>query len=261
MDTEVSMPSEPPLETRRRALVIGASSGIGAALARKLAREGYKVILLARRKGLLESLQEEINANSNDQRAYSYTHDVGNLDEIPALFQRILKEMKRIDVCIYNAGVMPDVSGDEYTFEKDRQIILVNVLGAIAWLNQAALLFTRMGSGQIVGISSVAGDRGRVGKPVYHASKAALTTYLEALRNRLSRYGVNVLTVKPGVVATDLSGIPQESLMAISPEQAAKDIWRAMRRRKQVVYTPSRWRLIMYVIRSIPSFIFRRMSI
>ena len=255
------MPSEPPLGTRRRALIIGASSGIGAELAMRLAREGYKVVLLARRKSMLETLQEEINANSNDQRAYSYAHDVRDFDEIPALFQRILKEMKRIDVCIYNAGVMPDVSGDEYNFEKDRQIILVNVLGAIAWLNQAAQLFMRMGSGQIVGISSVAGDRGRVGKPVYHASKAALTTYLEALRNRLSLYGVNVLTVKPGVVATNLSGVSPESLMTISPDQAAKDIWRAIRKRKQVIYTPTRWRLIMYVIRSIPSFIFRRMSI
>ena len=260
MNAEVSMPPEQPLETRRRALIIGASSGIGAAIARKLARQGYIVILLARREDLLERLQEEINADTNDKRAYGYTHDVTAFDEIPTLFQRILKEMKRIDVCVYNAGVMPEMSGDEYSFDKDRQIMLVNVLGAIAWLNQAALLFTRMGSGQIVGISSVAGDRGRVGKPAYHASKAALTTYLEALRNRLSRFGVTVLTVKPGVVATDMSG-KSESLMVISPNQVADDIWRALRKRKQVIYTPTRWRVIMWIIRSIPSFIFRRLSI
>ncbi|MBI5054252.1 MAG: short-chain dehydrogenase, partial [Chloroflexi bacterium] len=91
---------------------------------------------------------------------------------------------------------------------------------------------------------------------------AALTTYLESLRNRLTRKGVHVLTVKPGFVDTDmLKASGRSTSMAISPEQAASDIWKAICRRKQILYTPARWAWIMLVIRYIPSFIFRRLSI
>src|SRR5260370_14867305 len=100
---------------------------------------------------------------------------------------------------------MPRVGEDEYAFEKDRQIIEVNVLGAMAWLNEAAPRFARAGEGTIIGISSVSGDRGRRGQPAYCASKAALDTYLEALRNRLRRRGVPGVTVTPGPVDTRMS--------------------------------------------------------
>ncbi|MBI5711969.1 MAG: SDR family NAD(P)-dependent oxidoreductase, partial [Chloroflexi bacterium] len=147
-------------------------------------------------------------------------------------------------------------------FEKDRLMIDVNVLGAIAWLNQAAILFDRLGSGHIVGISSVSGVRGRVVNPGYGMTKAALTTYLESLRNRLTRKGVHVLTVKPGFVDTDMfRATGRAASMAISSDQAAGDIWKAIRARKQILYTPARWAWIMLVIRYIPSFIFRRLSI
>jgi len=107
----------------------------------------------------------------------------------------------------------------------------------------------------------VAGDRGRVGNPGYNTSKAALSTYLEALRNRLSRHGVHVLTIKPGFVKTDMLKAAQWATpFAIEPEQAAADIYRALRKRRQVVYTPGLWRWIMLLIQHIPSFIFRRMS-
>ena len=111
-----------------------------------------------------------------------------------------------------------------------------------------------------MGISSVAGDRGRVKNPAYQASKAGLTNYLESLRNRLTRHGVHVLTVKPGFVDTPMlrkaGGGP---FWVIPPEQAAADIAKALRKKKQVIYTPARWRWLMLVIQHIPSFLFRRM--
>src|SRR5690606_700639 len=111
----------------------------------------------------------------------------------------------------------------------DRKMVEVNLLGAIAWLNQAALRFERAGQGQIVGIGSIAGDRGRVGSPVYNTSKAALHTYLESLRNRLTRHGVNVLTVKPGYVDTVLlAENAKNPFWVISPQQAADQIHKAM---------------------------------
>jgi short-subunit dehydrogenase len=107
----------------------------------------------------------------------------------------------------------------------------------------------------------VAGDRGRVINPVYNVSKAAFSTYLEALRNRLTRKGVHVLTIKPGFVDTDMLKDAPRRTGAISPEKAADLIWKAIKGRKQEVYVPGRWGLIMLVIRSIPSFIFRRLSL
>jgi len=117
-----------------------------------------------------------------------------------------------------------------------------------------------MKKGQIVGISSVAGERGRVGNPSYNASKAALSSYLESLRNRLTRLGVHVLTVKPGFVQTDMVKDAKKLFWVVSPEQAAEDIWKGIRKHKQDIYVPARWRLVMWIIRNIPSVIFRRMS-
>jgi len=252
-------PRATPLRPRRRAIIVGASSGIGAALARRLAREGYTLALLARRIDLLTSLCDEINAAAGETRALAYPHDVTDYDSVPNLLQRIIADLGGLDLFIYNTGISLMVGLKKYDFEKDRRVTEVNYLGALAWLNPVAAMFQSLKSGQIVGLSSVAGERGRVGNPSYNASKAALTCYLEALRNRLSRYGVNVLTVKPGYVNTDMVVGAKGIFWVIPPEQAAADICRAIRRRRQQVYTPARWQWVMLIVRNIPSFIFRRL--
>jgi short-subunit dehydrogenase len=248
------------LDLMPRAVVVGASSGIGEALARKFAWEGYQVALLARRKKALESICADINQHVNGTFAHPYPHDVTQYDKVPALFQRILRDLKSIDVLVYVAGVQYSFGFSEYDFEKEREMVEVNLLGAMAWYGQAAILFERMGRGHLVGISSVAGDRGRVGNPAYNTSKAGLSTYLEALRNRLTRSGVHVLTVKPGFVQTKLLVHAATTFGVISPEKLADDVYRAIRRRRQVIYAPKWWRLIMLIIQHTPSFIFRRMS-
>jgi decaprenylphospho-beta-D-erythro-pentofuranosid-2-ulose 2-reductase len=239
------------------ALIIGASSGIGAALAREFARNGLRLALVARRQDLLEGLARELNT----VEVRCYAHDVTHYDEAPGLWQQILQDFGRVDIVVYNAGVMVPVGPEDYDFGVDRRMVEVNVLGAMAWLNPVALTFSRGGRGQIVGISSVAGDRGRVGAPGYNTTKAALSTYLEALRNRLTRRGVRVLTVKPGFVQTDMLKGAAKTFWVISPEQAAKDIVQAIRHRAQVIYTPARWGLVMSVIRHIPSVVFRKLKI
>jgi len=238
------------------AIIVGASSGIGEALARKYAKEGYQVALLARRAERIEKLAAELGAD----RARAYPHDVTQTAEAAPLFQRILADFGRVDVLIYNSGLLVPVGLNEFNFEKDRQMVEVNVLGALAWLNPAAQLFEAQQSGCLIGISSVAGDRGRVGAPAYNTTKAALSTYLEALRNRLTRKGVHVLTVKPGFVATEMLKNSPRTFWVISPEQAAKDVYDAMRAHKQEIYTPARWGLLMFIIRNLPSFIFRRLK-
>jgi decaprenylphospho-beta-D-erythro-pentofuranosid-2-ulose 2-reductase len=250
-----------PLTPRRRGIIVGASDGIGAALARKLAKEGYTLALLARRKDNLKKLCNEINAGAGEPRALAYPHDVSNYTEVPDLLRRIVADLGGLDVIVFMAGVNYPPGLNNYNFVGDRKMIEINLIGAMAWLTPVAEMFHNARAGQIVGISSVAGDRGRVGNPGYNTSKAGLTTYLEALRNRLTRHGVNVLTVKPGFVQTEMVKAAQGGTpFIISPEKAVDDIYRAMRKRKQVIYTPFLWRYIMLVIQHVPSVIFRRLS-
>ena len=180
----------------RRAIVVGASSGMGEALARLLAQQGCQVALVARREAELAYIVSDINAGSRVQAnaptpttnpqspatghqplARAYVHDVREYECVPALFQQITHDLGGLDLIIYAAGVMPLIEDNEYAFDKDRLAIEINVLGAIAWLNEAAQRFERAQAGTIVGISSVAGDRGRKGYPAYGASKTALNTY------------------------------------------------------------------------------------
>lgn len=248
-----------PLHPRRSAIIVGASSGIGAALACKLAEQGYNLALLARRGDLLDKLCEEINQRAGEIKAKAYVHDVCDHSSVPTLLQTILSDLGGLDLFIYNAGSSHPAGLKKYDFNKDRLTLEVNFMGALAWLNPVAAMFQGLNSGQIVGISSVAGERGRVGNPSYNASKAALTCYLEGLRNRLTRYGVNVLTVKPGFVDTDMLAGAKGTFWVISAEQAARDICNAIRKHKQDVYTPARWRWVMLIIRNIPSNLFRKM--
>ena len=252
-----------PLNPRRCGIIVGASEGIGTALARNLAKEGYTLALLARQKDKLNALCAEINSSSNESRAFAYMHDVSNYAEVPDLLLKITADLGGLDTIIFMAGVnYPPGGVDKYNFENDRKMIEINLIGAMAWLTPVAEMFQNAKAGQIVGIGSVAGDRGRIGNPGYNTSKAGFATYLEALRNRLTRHGVNVLTVKPGFVKTEMLKAAQGATpFAITPEKAADDIYNAMRKRKQLIYTASLWRWIMLAIQHVPSVIFRRMSI
>ncbi|MBV6451461.1 MAG: putative oxidoreductase [Anaerolineales bacterium] len=260
----MSFPAKPvsatPLNPRRRGLILGASDGLGAALARKLSQEGYSLALIARSQNKLDALCQEINSQGG--QAWAYVHNVSHFDEVPTLLRRIVADLGGLDLVIYVASVnLPPGGLDKYNFENDKQMIEVNLIGAMAWLTPIAEMFQSAKAGQILGISSVAGDRGRVGNPGYNTSKAGLTTYLEALRNRLTRHGVNVLTVKPGFMKTEmLKAASGPTPFAIEPTVAANHIVKAMKRRKQVIYTASIWRWIMLAIQHTPSFIFRRLS-
>ena len=251
-----------PLNPRRRGLVIGASDGLGAELARKLAYDGYSLALLARRKEKLDALCAEINSALNEQRALAYAHDVAEYDKVSSLLRKIVADLGGLDLVIFVAGVNYPPGGiDKYNFENDRKMVEVNLIGAMAWLHPIAEMFQSARAGQIVGVASVAGDRGRVGNPGYNTSKAGLATYLEALRNRLTRQGVHVLTVKPGFLKTEMLNAAQGATpFAIEPSKAADDILKAMKKRKQMIYTASIWRWIMLAIQHTPSIIFRRLS-
>jgi NAD(P)-dependent dehydrogenase (short-subunit alcohol dehydrogenase family) len=271
-DCSVSSPVQPasipekipvatPLRPRKRAILVGASSGLGAALARRLAAEGYIMALLSPHDDLLHNVCDQINAGHTEVCALPYKHDVTEYEAVPSLILQIISDLGGLDLFVYLAGVNFPPGLDHLDFDSDRRMMEVNVVGAMAWLAPVAALFKNRHAGQIVAISSVAADRGRLGNPGYNASKAALDTYLEGLRNRLTRHGVHVLTVRPGFMKTEMLAAAQGATpFAIEPEQAAADISRALRGRRQVIYTPPIWRWIMLLIVHTPSLIFRRLS-
>ena len=240
-----------------RALVIGASSGIGKALAEQLLKDGASVDMIARRKEPLD----EIASKAPSGKAFVYPHDVTDYDTTEALFQQITKDLGGLDLVIYNSGVMFASEENEFNLKKDREMIEVNVTAAFAWLNEAARRFQQTKSGTIVGISSVAGDRGRRANPAYCTTKAALTTYLESLRNRLSKYGVKVVTIKPGFIDTEMTRGKPGLFWLISADKAAQIILNAARKGKSTAYVPGRWRYVSLILRHIPSFIFKHLPV
>jgi len=239
----------------QRAIVVGASSGIGRATAVLLARDGTAVALVARRAAELERVAAECPG------ARAYPHDVTRGDEVAALVDRIAAELGEPDLLVYAAGVMPRIRPDEWDLVKDREAVAVNVLGAVAWVNAVAPRFAAAGRGTIVGVSSVAGDRGRRGFPVYNATKAALDTYLEAVRHRVARHGVRVVVVKPGPVDTPMSKGLDRLPLLVSAERAATDLLAAARRGARTAYVPSIWRPIMLAVRTIPGRVFDRLDL
>ena len=251
-----------PLEKRQSAIIVGASSGVGAALARELTLHGYYVALIARREKELTELAGDLNQNRpSGNVALIYPHDVMDYSKTASLFQKITGDLQGLDLLVYAAAAQPAVTPEEYNFDKNALMIDVNLKGAIAWLDIAAERFERAGMGHIVGISSIAADRGRRLSPAYNASKAGLDTYLEGLRNRVSRSGVTVTTIKQGFVDTRLLENAARTFWVITPEEAARQIYRTIQKKKNTVYLPKRWRLVSFVIKMIPSFIFRRLNI
>ncbi|MFT7485251.1 MAG: short-subunit dehydrogenase [Candidatus Paceibacteria bacterium] len=247
----------------RRAIVIGASSGMGAAVVRQLCAEGYSVGAIARRSDKLAELAAgcEQSVKATGGAIHVRTHDVSQIAEVPELFEELVRELGGLDLVVFAAGIMPKVEPTEFDTEKDLAMLQVNLAGMIAWCNPVANYFRLQRSGTLVGISSVAGDRGRRGAPVYGTTKAAMNTYFESLRNRLSESGVHVLTIKPGFVDTQMTSGMDGLFWLISAEEAASQILKAARSGAQVRYVPRQWWCMMTIIRCIPSFVFRKLNI
>ncbi|MDV6234896.1 SDR family NAD(P)-dependent oxidoreductase [Leptospira ellisii] len=240
----------------KKIIVVGASSGVGKELALLLLEQGNTVTLVARRDKELKNIAAPFKTN-----AFVIKHDVTDFDQADAAFQKAVKSMKGLDEIYYASGVMYDIKPDEFDTEKDVSMLNTNLLGCVAWLNPAAAYFQTQKSGTIVGISSIAGDRGRRGNPVYNTSKAGMNTYLEALRNRLGVLGIQVLTVKPGFIDTAMTQGLKGLFWLITAKEAATAILKAAASGKENVYVPARWGLVGLIIRWIPSFIFKRLSI
>jgi short-subunit dehydrogenase len=242
-----------------RAIIVGASSGIGRALALELAASHAQLVLVARRADALEEVAREARAAGG--QATVLVHDVRDRAEAGAKFDAALAQLGGLDFFVYASGILERVREGEFDADKDARMLEVNLLGAVAWSDPAAAHFQAQRSGTLMCISSVAGVRGRRGNPVYGASKAGLTAYYEALRNRLSRYGVNVVTIKPGYVDTAMTQGQAGLFWVVSAQEAARQsLAIAARGGSPDAFVPGRWAIVAAVIKMIPSVIFRRLN-
>ncbi len=239
-------------------LIIGAKSDIAKATARAYAKNGYDLYLAARNVSELEEFAQDVITRTQkevklveldilDYKSHQSFYD--NLNEKPL-------------GVVSAVGYLGEQEKAQSDFTEAQKIIDTNYTGVVSLFNIIADDFGKRKSGFIVGISSVAGDRGRKSNYIYGSAKAALTAYLSGLRNRLYESQVHVLTVKPGFVATKMTeelDLPEK--LTAQPEEVASDIYKAQQKNKNVLYTKWMWKYIMMIIRMIPEWKFKGMSI
>lgn len=248
-------------QTMTTIFIGGATSAMAQAFARRYAARGARFYLLARDKKKLEIVSQDLLARGASA-VNSEVVDMARPYDYNASIRRMAAEAGRIDIALLAQGVMFEQSELQSDAEKVREMYEVNVASVIAMASSLGSLFEQQKTGSLLVISSVAGDRGRQSNYVYGSTKAAVSVFIDGLRNRLYRYGVTVVTVKPGFVDTPMTeGLAKGGPLWAKPEKIAADMEACVGRGGQVLYTPWFWRYIMLVIRHIPEFIFKKMSL
>lgn len=238
-------------------VIVGASRGIGASLAREYAARGASLGLLARGTEALEALADELRAGGVQVETASL--DVADRDAVAPVLGGLMDRLGKIDLVIANAGVLGWRKAGDGNVAEDRRIIETNLLGAIAVIDAAVARFKAQRHGRVVGISSISAYRGIPGSGAYSASKAALTNYLEALRLELSGKGIGVTVVHPGFVKTDIGPNMDKYPFAAEPEKVAREIVDGVARGKANLIVPGfPWRVVMPVLKLLPDSVMKK---
>jgi short-subunit dehydrogenase len=239
----------------KKAIVIGASSGIGKELATVFSHHGYEVGLTARRENLLKGLQGALFTKS-----YLKPMDILQLENAMQALRELLAEMKNVELIVINAGIS---TKSKATWEQERQIIGTNVTGFVAMANVAMDYFSERGGGHIVGISSVAALKGFGISASYSSSKAFISTYMQALRQKSKKLKLNITIsdIKPGFIETPMiSG--RKNLFWVTPaDRAARQIYSVIQKKKNHAYIPGRWRLAAWLLKALPDWLFIRLPV
>lgn len=243
------------------AVILGATSGIGRAIAHQLASEGYDLVLAGRDEaGLLADAQDlgiRFGVRARPCRFEALDFD-SHRSWMESCAAPAAGGIAGLVLCY---GVMEEEEDAARDPRRARHMIDVNFTSPVSILDRAAEYFSIRREGWICVVTSVAGDRGRASNHHYGSSKAGLSAYLSGLRVRMARVNVSVTDVRPGMIDTKLTyGRPGLVLVA-DPRRVARDVTRAIRAGRAVVYTPRIWQLIMLVIRSIPERVFRKLSL
>lgn len=241
-------------------LIVGATSAIAISTARLLAEQQCHLFLLARNEERLQNVADDLKVRGATQVSTA-TLDINDLEKHTVVIDNATATLGSIDLLLIAHGTLPDQAACESDATVFSQEFETNATSTIHFLNIIARQFEQQKKGAIAVITSVAGDRGRQSNYVYGAAKAAVSTYLSGLRNRLYKHEVQVLDIKPGFVDTPMTAeFPKGPLWA-QPEDIAQGILKGVEKKKDLVYLPFFWRYIMLIIRSIPEFVFKRLSL
>lgn len=244
--------------SKGQVLILGARSDIAMAIAHRFAKAGHPVQLAARNVKSLEPAQSDI-AVRYDVAVTLHECDVLAVESHIG-FAEGLEQLPEIVICA--VGLMGDQSTNERATQDAVQVMRSNYEGPASIMGTFANLFEQRGSGVLVGISSVAGERGRATNYVYGSAKAGFTAFLSGLRNRLAKKNVHVLTVLPGFVATKMTeGMDLPGKLTAQPAEVAEAVFEALRKGRNVIYVRKIWYLIMLIIKMIPESLFKRLSI
>jgi len=239
-------------------LILGAKSDIAKAVAREYAKNGYDLYLAGRNIAELAGFKTDIEIRTN-RNVELKEFDMVDFTSHEAFYEAL--DPKPLGI-IVAAGYMVDQKIAQHSLDESLKTLHVNFTGCVSILNIVADDFEAQKRGFIVGISSVAGDRGRKANYIYGSAKAGFSAYLSGLRNRLHVSGIQVMTVKPGFVNTKMTeGLDLPAKLTAEPEEVAYDIFKAQQKGKDILYTKCIWKPIMLVIKHIPEFMFKKMSI
>lgn len=241
-------------------LILGATSPIARAVADNYAGDGHCVSVAARDLKEAQRIAADL-AIRHQVPTKALSFDARDFEQHRQLIDDAEEACGPVEVALLAFGFMGDQSESQEDFDRARQVIDVNYTGAVSLCEILARRMSRRRWGSIIGLSSVAGDRGRASNYVYGSAKGAFTLYLQGLRNRLADSNVHVMTVKLGFVDTRMTFDLDTAIPVASPEQAGEAIARAQRRGVDTFYYPRFWRGIMTVIKSIPERIFKRLSL
>ncbi|MDC1110379.1 SDR family oxidoreductase [Gammaproteobacteria bacterium] len=239
-------------------LIVGASSEIAQSIAYRFAREQYDLLLVSRKKSDILELQEDLLSKFDIQVTIS------ELDIIEiSHFSKFIDNLKILpDVVLCAVGLLGDQHRSQENALSASLVLKTNFEGPAIFLENIASKFSERGAGTIIGISSVAGERGRQSNYFYGSSKAGFTVFLSGLRNRLSRSNVHVITIIPGFVNTKMiKGISSPKFLTTEPRLLAEKIYKGLINKKDIVYSDYKWKFIMCFIRLIPEKIFKKLKL
>lgn len=245
----------------KKVIIIGANSAIATAIARRYATEGAWLHLLARDGAALSILCDDLCVRG----ATKVTHQTFDATDLQAHPERIAQAFETLegeaDIALIAYGSL----GDQKLCERDVNAMLaslnINATSVLSLMTLIANQLEKQKHGTLAVIGSVAGDRGRASNYVYGTAKGAVHLFAQGLRNRLSKVGISVLTIKPGFVDTPMTKDFKKGPLWATPERVAKDIVNAINRKRDVIYTPFFWWFIMAIIKAIPERIFKRLSL
>ncbi len=239
-------------------LILGATSDIAQAVARRFAQASCDLQLAARDPAKLEVLASDLRVR-HQVRVQTVAFDATHFDTHPKFYHQ-LQPSPTVVITVF--GYLGDQAKGEKDWAEAHAILDANYTGAVSILNVVAEDFAQKRAGTIVGISSVAGDRGRGSNYLYGSAKAGFSAYLSGLRNRMHPHGVTVITVKPGFVDTSMTEhLDLPPLLTAPPSAVANDVFRAVKLKKDVVYTRWFWQPIMSVIKLLPERVFKRLKL